>query len=413
MKTPLLPLAVSALAMTAFVRASEPLPDLFRFNDGAPVSTAEDWAKRRAEIAASVIGIEYGPLPPASVSVEFEDVGGNWPRRIPDAGPCHYMSGLVRVRGGAAPFEFRLDLLVPPGDGPFPVVLTGDGCYRFQEREMTDAVLRRGMVYAQFNRCEIARDRADANPAAGARAAFPGEYGALAFWAWGYHRAVDALLTLPFVDGSKIAATGHSRGGKAVLLAAATDPRIALVADSGSGCGGSGSFKCRDGECETIADITAKFPHWFAPTFSDWAGREAELPFDQHGLKALIAPRALLTLGGRGDSWANPVGTLAVHEAARAVWRLLGDEDAVSIAFRDGGHGYSPDDWNRFLDFAAWRFLVCVNGDLTRSSDSTLEVLLAEGAALEPLFGGPEASVKDGRVVLNVRALATGAFRVK
>jgi len=64
-------------------------------------------------------------------------------------------------------------------------------------------------------------------------------------------------------------------------------------------------------------------------------------------------------------------------------------------------------------DETTGRFLVYVNGDLTRSSDSTLEVPLADGAMLEPLFGGPEASVKDGRVALNVRALATGAFRVK
>lgn len=359
-------LAVALGAGGLFARAAEAgpdavsgmavLPDALRFADGSPVRNAADWPRRRAEIAAAVLEPEYGPLPPVPSETVYEDVGGNWPRRIPGAAACHYVSGLVHVRGGAAPFSFRLDLLVPPGDGPFPVVLTGDGCYRFQERDMADAVLRRGMVYAQFNRCEIARDDASARPDAGARAAFPGGYGALAFWAWGYHRAVDALLSFPFADGAKIAATGHSRGGKAVLLAAATDPRIALVADSGSGCGGSGSFRIRGDGCERIADITAKFPHWFAPTFADWAGREDELPFDQHFLKALVAPRPLLTLGGRGDTWANPGGTAALHEALKPVWRLLGDEEALAIAFRDGGHGYRPDDWARFLDFAAWRF---------------------------------------------------------
>lgn len=349
------------------------VPDMLRFADGTPVLSREAWVRRRDEIAAAVLIPEYGPLPPLPTAVEYEDVGGNWPRRIPDAGPCHYISGLVRVLGGSEPFAFRIDLLVPPGEGPFPVVLTGDGCYRFQERDMADAVLRRGMVYAQFNRCEIARDRADAT-SAGARAAFPGAYGTLAFWAWGYHRAVDALLAFPFVDGSKIAITGHSRGGKAALLAAATDLRIALVADSGSGCGGSGSFRIRGEGCERIADITAKFPHWFAPSFADWAGREDELPFDQNDLKALIAPRPLLTLGGRDDIWANPVGTLAVHESLRPVWRLLGNEAGLAISFRDGGHSYRLDDWGCFLDFVAWRFFgekyPVLDGRAVREGDS-------------------------------------------
>lgn len=365
---PLFAIAICAGCLFPQISAAQPepsspvptakpgLPDALRFADGAPVLSREDWGRRRVEIANAVLVPEYGPMPPVPSAVKYEDVGGNWPRRIPGAVPCCYVTGLVRVLGGIKPFDFRIDLLVPPGTGPFPVVLTGDGCYRFQERDMADAVLHRGMVYAQFNRCEIARDRADA-PDAGARSAFPGGYGTLAFWAWGYHRAIDALLTFPFVDGSKIAVTGLSRGGKAALLAAATDLRIALVADSGSGCGGAGSFRIRGEGCERIADITAKFPHWFAPSFADWANREDEMPFDQNFLKALIAPRPLLTLGGRDDIWANPLGILAIHKSMRPVWRLLGDESALAVSFRDGGHGYRLDDWARFLDFVTWRFL--------------------------------------------------------
>lgn len=64
-------------------------------------------------------------------------------------------------------------------------------------------------------------------------------------------------------------------------------------------------------------------------------------------------------------------------------------------------------------DDTTGRILVYVNGDLAKASDSTIEVQLPDGATLEPLFGGPKASVKNGKVALKAPALATGAFRVK
>lgn len=85
--------------------------------------------------------------------------------------------------------------------------------------------------------------------------------------------------------------TGHSRGGKAVQLAAATDERIAFVADNNSGCCGFGSHRVRGKGAETISDITRNFGFWFEKDFSKYAGRENELPFDQHFLSALIAPQ--------------------------------------------------------------------------------------------------------------------------
>ena len=41
------------------------LPDLFRFDDGTRVQTRADWARRRREIAAVLVPVEYGALPPA------------------------------------------------------------------------------------------------------------------------------------------------------------------------------------------------------------------------------------------------------------------------------------------------------------------------------------------------------------
>ena len=67
-------------------------------------------------------------------------------------------------------------------------------------------------------------------------------------------------------------------------------------------------------------------------------------------VKALVAPRALLTTEALGDLWANPAGTWHTHVAARAAYQLLGAEDACRVAYREGGHDHSPADWDVLLD---------------------------------------------------------------
>lgn len=64
-------------------------------------------------------------------------------------------------------------------------------------------------------------------------------------------------------------------------------------------------------------------------------------------------------------------------------------------------------------DDSTGRFLIYVNGDLTKESNATLSVPLPKEAVLEPLFDGPAATLKNGKISLKVPALGTGAFRVK
>ena len=144
---------------------------------------------------------------------------------------------------------------------------------------------------------------------------------------------------------------GHSRGGKAALLAGATDERITLTGANGSGAGGAGCFRFQGPGSEALADVVGAFPHWFSPRLKQFAGREDELPIDQHFLKALIAPRALLTTEAMQDHWANPFGAWLSHLAAREVYKFLGVEDRIAIAYRDGGHDHSMADWRTLLDF--------------------------------------------------------------
>jgi hypothetical protein len=168
---------------------------------------------------------------------------------------------------------------------------------------------------------------------------------------------VDWLSTVSYVASRRIAVTGHSRGGKTALLAGATDDRIALTAPNNSGCGGAGCYRYQAQGSETIADILRNFPYWFHPRFAQFIGRVERLPLDQHTVKALVAPRALLSTEALGDLWANPEGTQVTYLAAREVYRFLKVEERIGIWFREGEHEHSLADWQAMLDFADWQLL--------------------------------------------------------
>ena len=94
------------------------------------------------------------------------------------------------------------------------------------------------------------------------------DWGLAAGWAWGLSRCVDYLDTQSLADRGSCIAVGHSRIGKAVLIAGAFDDRIAVVAPAGSGAGGTGAYRfngARGGGREGLADMMRKYPNWFSP----------------------------------------------------------------------------------------------------------------------------------------------------
>jgi hypothetical protein len=76
------------------------------------------------------------------------------------------------------------------------------------------------------------------------------------------------------------------------------------------------------------------------------------LPFDQHAMVALVAPRAYLNTYGMDDTWANPAGTIIAHEKAREVFNFLHVPGNIGIHFREGKHEQNEADWDALLSFA-------------------------------------------------------------
>ena len=328
------------------------LPDPLVSADGSRVETPGEWRVRRTELLNTILEIQYGHLPPVPERMATYRLHTSAFRPVAGASLTHY-----RLTIRPAGFSFLVTLVTPPGRGLFPLIINGDACWRGITNEVLALAVRRGYAVAFFNRVELAPDAYNCARDDGLYTVYPdGDFGALAAWAWGYHRVIDLVQQLDTIDLDRIAATGHSRGGKTALLAGATDERIALTAPNNSGCGGAGCYRYPDEGGERLDDLLQNIPYWFSPRLRDYIGREAELPFDQHSVKALVAPRALLCTEALGDLWASPRGTRLTHDAAREVYRLLNAEGRIGIFYRAGDHGHLFQDWEVLLDFADTQF---------------------------------------------------------
>jgi len=321
------------------------LPDPFLFPDGSRVKTAADWRRRREQIKQLVLYYEYGHPAPDPKNVKGEVVSS-----APD--PSGGTAKQVHLTMGPDDkVAFDIELTIPTGKGPFPVIIKGDGCWGRVKPEIIADIVKRGYVLAEFDRTHVAPD--DKSRDKGVLAAYPeADGGDEAAWAWGFSRVIDYLLTQDFIDKDKVIVTGHSRGGKAALLAGALDERVALTVPNGSGAGGAGCYRVQPPKTEDLERIVTHFPNWFGPHFAQFIGHVDQLPFDQHEVRALVAPRGLLSTDGFADIWANGPGTQASYLAAKEVYTFLGVPEKIGIHFRQGKHDQLEEDFVALLDFA-------------------------------------------------------------
>ncbi|MDN5899923.1 MAG: hypothetical protein L0H74_07635, partial [Brachybacterium sp.] len=126
--------------------------------------------------------------------------------------------------------------------------------------------------------------------------------------------AVTALEEAGLAPGARLAAFGHSLGGKLALHLAALDTRIDAAAAHEPGLGFAHS-------------------NWADPWYLD-----GDLPLDrdQDELLGLVAPRPFLLAGG-GDG--DGVHTLDLFRTARRNWP---DERGLDLLLHDGGHPMPP-----------------------------------------------------------------------
>lgn len=232
-----------------------------------------------------------------------------------------------------------------------------------------ESILSRGYALATMYREDVASDL-EPYFMSGAQSLYPelqgmdDNFSTIGAWAWSLSRALDALETVPSIDAKRVAVFGFSRLGKAALWAGATDERFAMVLSNESGAGGAKLF--HRGVGEDIQRLNTRFPHWYARNFRKYIGRDTELPFDQHEVIALVAPRPVYVASALGDTNSDPAGEFAGAKAAEPVHLLLGADGlpcaswpepgksvqgGIGYHVREGMHDVLPYDWELYLDF--------------------------------------------------------------
>jgi hypothetical protein len=375
------------------------LPDPLTLKNGKKVTTTKMWwQQRRPQIIEDFDREMYGHTPENVPKVTWEVVSTS--KEINGQTPVVVKKLIGRVDNSTYPsvkVEIDLTLTTPANiTSPVPVIMEFSFVFPpgfrppVPSRDTTkplpppvptwqEQVLAKGWGYAILLPNSIQADNG-----AGLRSGIIGlvnkgkprkvdDWGTLKAWAWGAGRAIDYFETDKSVDAKKIAIEGHSRFGKAALVALAYEPRLAIGFISSSGAGGAKLHRRNAGEMvENVAAVNEY--HWMAGNYIKYAGplSAKDLPVDAHELIALCAPRPVfISSGNKGDEWVDARGMFMAAVGAGPVYELLGKKGLASAAFpaveaglmdgdvafrqHNGGHTPGPN-WPMFLHFASRYF---------------------------------------------------------
>jgi len=362
------------------------LPDVLTTEKGRPVKTARMWWSRRRPELVEIFNREiYGRMPANTPPVHWEVTSTNTEQFGSARGVTRHLLGHVENSSyPAVSVDIQLTITAPPNAAHAPVILD----LIFVRRPgmpvpppvpgptWQEMILSRGWAYATLIPTSVQPDSG-----AGLTQGIIGlvnkgqprrldDWGALSAWGWGASRALDYFQTDPSLDAHHVAIAGHSRYGKAALLAMASDPRFSIALVTSSGEGGAKLHRRTFGELLENVAAPSEY-HWMAGNFLRYAGplTANDLPVDSHELIALCAPRPVFIGVGtmQGDGWADPRGMFLAEVAAGPVYELLGAKglkaaefpavgtvlDSGDLAFLQHSGGHTPvPNWPAFLNFA-------------------------------------------------------------
>jgi len=373
------------------------LPDPLVLKNGKKVTTAKMWwEQRRPQIVEDFDSEIFGRVPKDTPKVNWEVIS-----KIEEKNgdiPVITKKLVGHVDNSSYPLikvDIQLTLSTPANaTGPVPVMMEFELSPEFvsaMQKRFTDAewaafvgtaptwqqqVLAKGWGYASLIPTTVQADNGEGLTQGIIGLVNKGQprklddWGALRAWAWGASRALDYFETDKSVDARQVGLEGHSRYGKATLVAMAYDPRLAIAYVSSSGEAGAKLFRRNFGELE--GNIAGGEYYWMAGNFLKYAGPLTvnDLPVDSDDLIALCAPRPVFISSGapQADGWTDPKGMFLAAVAAGPVYRLLGKKDLGTtefptietplidgdIAFRQHSGGHTPGpNWPTFLTFAS------------------------------------------------------------
>jgi hypothetical protein len=244
------------------VKPYSALPDPLVLKNGKKVTSSKIWwNQRRAEIVEDFDREVYGRMPKVTPKVKWEVTSAT--NEVKYDTPVITKQLLGHVDNSSYPqitVNIRLTLTTPANaTGPVPVIMEF-GFGQLPPRPATatpppnapppgtpwqQQVLAKGWGYATLVPNSIQADNG-AGLTAGiiglvnkGQPRKPDDWGALRAWAWGASRALDYFETDKAVNARMVGLEGHSRYGKATLVAMAYEPRLAIAYVSSSGAGGA------------------------------------------------------------------------------------------------------------------------------------------------------------------------------
>lgn len=337
----------------------EPL-DLLKMNNGTPITSQQQWwTMRRPEIEKDAAEQLYGVLPADSILPKIKYVvttttGGTGATAYIQKAITGYIdsSRYPAVRNKP---RLTATLRVPANArGPVPVLIVMYASS--QINTYWNLCVAQGFGVCTYDYSSVQPDNG-----AGLTSYIiglcnqgnwrkPTDWGVLRAWAWGASKIIDTIRSMPEVDSTQIGMEGHSRWGKATLVAAAFDQRIAFAYSSCAGSLGTAMARHHWGE-ELEGSSWDQQYHWVAGSFFKWMGsyynedslnargitdsatrarmlymprKVKNMPVDAHSLVALVAPRPIMINGGSTDSWSDPPGEYLAGAGATPVYNLLG-----------------------------------------------------------------------------------------
>ncbi len=344
------------------------LPDLFVVNKGMRIQNRQEWEELGGPYWKDVLlQEEYGkaPLkikPEISIAINSVDFAGKlvWETvsfTFTNNGKTHTVPTQLLYPVGAknVPFFVCLNFRPDIPDRYLPVeeiIDNGFGIFTVCYNDITkdDGDFTNGLA-GLFQEGERKGD----------------DSGKIMYWSYMASQMMDYLQTREETDKKKIGVIGHSRLGKTALLTAALDERFAFACVNDSGCSGAALSHGHCAGSETIKVIATVFPYWFCPNYQKYIGKDDELPFDQHCLMALVAPRKVFVGGAIEDVWADNDNQFLTCVAASKAWELYqkvglispdrlpvcGDRFSggdIEFHLRKGKHFLSRTDWLIYMD---------------------------------------------------------------
>lgn len=356
-------------------------PDIFTFENGTRVETANDWQLRAAELRELYERTMYGVWRSGeNVTFTVSDEGA---RSISFFGdhPAEGAKNLtIQVSVGARTTAWSLPVYLPDPDkvpmpeGGYPFIVSMHGL------PSMEAALSQGFAVLANNSTLVATD--DTRHLGSFYELYPYETaaetqtGVLMAWAWGASKILDAIYngagkTLGLNPSLSIV-TGVSRWGKATAVCGAYDARFRLVAPSCSGAGGLALYRYFSegkkydfstkgasaeyvyGQNEPLSCLQSDAERgWFNDAFLHYAS-PFELPVEQYELAALSAApnRCLFLIAScTGEDWVNAPSMWECYCEVSKLFHFLSLEDNLACNFHKEGHAVIEEDFLLMLPY--------------------------------------------------------------